>query len=581
MKKKILALASIVFVVVLKIYFSYAISLDRVTLVKFRDPVKFLSYNNKEVGYSMVGHILNGVQYPAYCIEPEKPGVYETDSYQVTISGNVNDRNIIKIIQNGYPYKTPSQIGVNNEQEAYYATKTALWCYVNSRNINDYKALSSKYDYILDAMKRIYTNGLSDASTIDLEFLKVNKENELVVDTLDNRYFSQTFAIESNYNISNYNVNIVGDNIPEGTIISDENNNSKSNFEKNEKFKILIPIDNIKEERGNIEIIVNANLKTQKVLFGDAPSNLQDHAITIMADEESIAKTNVEYEKIYGKIRIIKTSTGYNKYTDKEAGANLEGAEFAIINKNNEVIDTIITNAEGVAESKDLERGEYYIKEITSPEYYLKNELQYTAIIQYKNEVVEIKISDENIELDVDINKHGPIEAKTNEIINYSFSNITNMSNVYLDEFCFIEIIPTEAIRATKFNTGTWNQELKYSFRYKTNLSKNEVEYSNNLTTLENHCIDLSNLRLKEDEYITQIILHFEQVKPGFKEIEMPTMEAKVKDGLPNGYNFENIAKIIGKYLEKEIEKDDKIKTVIYTPIINHEPILPKTGSNL
>ena len=147
-------------IIIVNIYFVYAINLEKVTLVKFNDPVKFLRYNGKDVGYSMVGHVLNGENYPAYCIEPSKPGVYEKDSYDVVIQGSVTDEKIIKIIQNGYPYKTPSELGVNTNQEAYYSTKCALWCYVNNRNIDDYTSISSEYDYILNATKKIYLAGI-------------------------------------------------------------------------------------------------------------------------------------------------------------------------------------------------------------------------------------------------------------------------------------------------------------------------------------------------------------------------------------------------------------------------------------
>jgi len=581
MKKRVIYLISIVLIVILKLYFSYAISLEKVTLVKLKDPVKFLSYNNKTVGYSMIGHTIEGIQYPAYCIEPEKPGVYETDSYDVTINGSVTDANVIKIIQNGYPYKTPSEIGVNNEQEAYYVTKAALWCYVNSRDINDYKALSNEYEYILNAMKKVYTDGLDSSNVTDAETIKINKINELKVDSKDEKYFSQVFNVESNYAINSYSVNILQTDIPEGSIITDENNTPKNNFGSNEKFKVLIPIDNIIKDKGTIELTANVSLKTQKVLFGDAPSELQDHAVTIMANEEFSVNTYTEYEKVYGRIKIIKTSSKYNQYSNKQEGSGLEGAEFTIVNKKGEIIDTVITNELGIAESKELERGEYYIKETNPPKYYLKNELQYEAKIQYKNEIIEIKVLDENIELDLDIDKHGPIEAKTEEIINYSFSNISNLSNIHLNNFSFVEIIPIDAIKVTKFNTGTWNEELKYSLKYKTNKKETEILYSDNLSTIENYTIDLTNIGLEEDEYITQIIMNFGTVKTKFKEVEMPTMEAKVESGLPNGYNFENVVKIRGEYLGEKLEEEDTIKTVIYTPIIEHEEYLPKTGQNV
>lgn len=581
MKRKIISIFLIISMLLFSVSSAFAVNLESVTLVKFADPVRFLKYGDSQVGYSMVGHVLEGVNYPAYCIEPVKPGVYEKDSYQVQIKGAPTDRNIIKIIQNGYPYKSAKELGVNTDQEAYYCTKVALWCYVRNRNINDYLPIKQEYQYILDASKNIYYAGMSDTTTIDKANLEVRQLDNIHIDK-DCKYYEQTFEVVSNYNINNYSVNIKSGNVPEGTKVVDSNNNAKTNFYQNEKFKILIPLDKIILDRGEVLLNIKADIKTQNVFYGDAIDSLQDHAITIMPNEEMETQVKVEYKKVYGKIKIIKRSLEYNKYTDKNAETVLAGAKFLITNSNGEKVDEIVTNAEGIAISKDLPRGKYIVKEVLAPDFYLTDGKEHFCEILRPNETIEFNVSNGNVDIKVKVEKEGPKEVKSGENMTYNFHNIENLSNVDLEEFYWKDIIPTDAIRITKLKIGTWNEELEYKLKYRTNLTEEYIEFPEVLKTNTKYEIDLNkeSLNLLENEYITEVMLEFGKVKKGFRENEDIIMEAKVLEDLPNGYNFENITNVKGIYLGRPTEDEDKVKTVVYTPTEKHEIILPKTGKN-
>lgn len=579
MKRKLITISLILIAVCFGIYFVQAISINKVTLVKFADPVHYVSYNGKTVGYSMVGHVLDGVKYPAYCIEPNKDGVFETSSYDVTIEGQVQDNKIVNIIRSGYPYKTFKELGLNNEHEAYYATKTALWCYVNSRDINDYLALSSEYECIMNAIKNIYYNGIQSSQTIAEATLNINSLNEIHIDEIDNKYFSKSFNISSNYTVSSYNVSFLTQELPEGTIISDKNNMQKTEFTGNEEFKILIPIDNIKEDVGIINLNIIATIKTAKVLFGNAPDNLQDHAVTIMAEEEIESSIELQYEKIYGTIKIIKTSSKVNEYASKGEGEYLANAKFEIRNKNKELIEYLITNDEGIAISQKLERGTYYIKEVEAPNYYINSDTEFTVEILEQNQEVELNITDENVNLEVSINKAGPAEAKCGEIINYTLFEAENKSNVVLDKLKIIDYLPIDVIRIQKINTGIWTEEINYSVKYRTNLQSEEILFEDGLNSLQNYELDFSIIELKESEIITQVIFEFANVPVGFKQEEKIKLEGKIiESGIPNDYIFQNIVTIEGEYLEKKVQDEANCKTIIYTPVVEHPVELPKTG---
>ena len=68
----------------------------------------------------------DGEKYPAYCIMPNTNGVDEEGSYTVTIDKLIDNKLIYNVLINGYPYKTPSQLGLDTADDAYVATKLAL-----------------------------------------------------------------------------------------------------------------------------------------------------------------------------------------------------------------------------------------------------------------------------------------------------------------------------------------------------------------------------------------------------------------------------------------------------------------------
>ena len=62
---------------------------------------KVLKYKGIQRGSVYVVYEENGKQYPAYCINPERIGVGETDSYDVNVNGYITDVTLWRIITNG------------------------------------------------------------------------------------------------------------------------------------------------------------------------------------------------------------------------------------------------------------------------------------------------------------------------------------------------------------------------------------------------------------------------------------------------------------------------------------------------
>lgn len=233
----------------------------------------------------------------------------------------------------------------------------------------------------------------------------------------------------------------------------------------------------------------------------------------------------------------------------------------------------------GEGRSRELELGKYYVKELdTGSKYYLLNEEIYTVEILEDGDNKIITIANEETNTKVTVEKSGTIEIKPGDFVNYTFSNLGNASNTYLDEFKWFEYIPTNYIRIKSITTGTWNQDLLYKVYYKTNKSEDYILLKKDLKTSENYELDFKEIKLREYEYITELYFDFGRVDIGFKEIISPTIQAKSIEDIENGETFTNCTKTVGKYFDIISEAESKWTTVVHKLEEKHEKVLPRTG---
>ena len=225
----------------------------------------------------------DGKEYPAFCANPNRPGVEDLagKSYDVDVDQLDTDPAVWGVITNGYPYKTPQELGVNTEYEAYYATKMAVWAVVhaNYSNLNDWKANGSQNANVEKAMKDLVAKGRAN-QYVYKSWLAINPKNQTVdTDDKDENYLSQEYTLKSNVDIRSYRVVIDGD-VPQGAVVTDVNNTPKNSFEGTETtFKVLIPKDTA-GDGGSFRVLVKGKLENKSVLFGIShDANKQDYYV--------------------------------------------------------------------------------------------------------------------------------------------------------------------------------------------------------------------------------------------------------------------------------------------------------------
>lgn len=538
---------------------------DCISLLKFKD-----SNMMKGVAYVVYKNSSTNEKQPAFCVEPDKPGIGTgaDESYDVTLS-MLSDEKLWRVLYKGFMGSSYQEWNLECEDDFYYATKTAIHSLVqNISPIEKYEE-PTRVGYgenvsfedvlrraikVLDVAQKLYEYGLYGDEKYKEPKIEIRKISEEEQEINNENYLVQNYKVVGNRKISSFDISIK--DFPENTVVQKENDG----------FKILIPTKNILENiEGTIEID-NVKIKTYPVFYAKAYDENTQSYITYASNYEEVKCDKKEIIDAYKSKIIINKIDGQNKKP-------LAGVIFNLLDGDKTKINHYETNENGQILIENLKQGKYYLQEVkTQDKYYeLKDEIE---IELNWNEEKEIIVENEKVDIKVNIEKAGVLEAKTGEIIEYQFKNIENKSNVMLDSFIWTDYIPTDAVRVTKIETGIWNQKNLYSVWIKTN--KNDYKMiKNNLDTTVNNEIDFNGL--EDDEFITEYQLRFENADIGFKEITEPKLYCKVLENIENGYVFTNKTDVVGKYKNNESKEESSWQTIVYTPKTPAK-ILPRTG---
>ncbi len=452
----------------------------------FKDPNMYIRYSSRpQPNYEYYYNKENNRQ-PVYCLNLGMKGAEEYESgYTVHSGTKITDVKLRNIMLNSYPYKSIEELGLNNKDEAMFATQFAIWCYTENLDINLIEPINSSNLNVVQAIKNMYFSKDNDLSEKDID-INLN-ESIQQSEKKDNKMYYYKIVEVVGKNINSYNLSSPDKNI----IIEKEQNN---------KYKISVPVDSV-NDNFIAKLYVNFNAKENIALLGISKlEGFQDVAITLkdnfdytllksidfknikstvtiikkdkdtneelegvkyivtdndgkslgeyITDENgkitfdvyNVYDTNIvlkelsalnEYkidntsynikvesnsnkilelfnEKKKGTIEIIKKSKEFNEYTNLPENSPLKNVEFEILDKDNNIIDKLITDEYGYAKTKELPLGKYYIKETKSIEYYtLKEDLIEVEIIDDKENITTQILND-----NVFIEKKLPVTGK-------------------------------------------------------------------------------------------------------------------------------------------------------------------------
>jgi len=272
---------------------------------------------------------------------------------------------------------------------------------------------------------------------------------------------------------------------------------------------------------------------------------------TLKVNLGEVTELVMENVPILGQIQVVKKAGQDNITANQVKGTLLQGAVFTITNaETGRVVDTITTDASGVAASNPLPLGRYYVQETKAPRYYQINPRKAEVKLKVKGDVVRLEVYDDAANLKTTIQKTGNNTVDAGSNMRYDISNISNSSNVALDNFFWHDRIPTDAVRAGTFTTGAFNARAWYKVKYKTNKNDYRV-LAENLMATSNYSfkIDSASLKLAADEYVTDIRCEFSgSVPAGFKMTSNATLYVYVPSNMTAGYSIINRADAGGSY---------------------------------
>ena len=435
-----------------------------------------------------------------------------------------------------------------------------------------------KFDLYSEELKKVIGTYTTDQNgEINVENLPVGEYK--VIEKESNKWYNLADEIKIKVDFNKTAETTIVNELKKGQIkvikVDKENNEVKL---KGVKFEVQDKdgkvLETLKTDKNGEAITSKYAIKDYENLYlKEVETNekyvLNDKITKVKLEENKIKNVVFENEKIKGKIKVVKTSKDYNKINKLKAGSPIEGVKFEIYNLDGKLLETLITNKEGVAISSYLEKGEYKVKEVETNKNYILNTQTQNAIIKENGEVVTLDITNNSKNPDIDIEKNGPDKAEIGSKIEYDIS-IRNTGNTKLDNFTMRDVLPYKYIKTNKFKTGTYNQDVKYNLYYKTNMSTEYVLLMEDLNSKENYEINFDE-ELAENEYLTEIKLEFGTVDVGFCSNENPHIFATIKNDVKSESTFTNMADVSGNLDDYKLYDKSKWKTFCFK-------LLPKTG---
>lgn len=197
----------------------------------------------------------------------------------------------------------------------------------------------------------------------------------MIEDTINNKYYSQTYQVSSDVEIKDYSIVNTKD-FPKNTIITDKKNSAKTIFLKGEEFKVLIPKNTAKDSNIKGTINIKATCKSYPVFYGVKNSKLQPYAVTYSEySNNNTAKVTLEEKMNKGTIKIVKN--------DAETKQPVANVTFQLKKQDGTIIASATTDKNGLATFSGLFEGNYILKETKTSDYYVLSQKEFEVNVKY------------------------------------------------------------------------------------------------------------------------------------------------------------------------------------------------------
>ncbi|MEC5308167.1 SpaA isopeptide-forming pilin-related protein [Bacillus thuringiensis] len=382
----------------------------------------------------------------AYCLVYGLKSPNGTDLPEVGRTDDV----VYRVLLNGYPQKTPEQLGVSTWQQAHYATQLSIWHALGQINTGE---LQFKDQAVEQATKAITYAADHTGDTQDV-YMNVQPTDKQEA-KLNGEYFeTTTYAVETNAKKGEYKILL--QEAPVGTRVVTEQGEAKETFQLDEKFRVQVPKSSNSAE---LSLRVTANLTNQHAVMYKGTSVIQDATVLLERSQEKVSQDLQVYWKAVGGLKILKVD---------ENKKPLAGAVFEVLASDQKSMGTITTNDKGIASLDHLEIGTYIVKEVKSPVGYVLQDTPQTVEVK-TGEITNITAENHKIKGNVEIKK---LSDNGKVLPNVEFTVYTadgkEVTNVVTNEqgIAKVENLPFNKyfFKETKGVEGYLVNETKYPF---------------------------------------------------------------------------------------------------------------------
>ncbi|MDM8365733.1 VaFE repeat-containing surface-anchored protein [Bacillus thuringiensis] len=328
----------------------------------------------------------------AYCLVYGKKS---PDGQDLPEIGRTDDV-VYRVLLNGYPQKTPEQLGVSTWQQAHYATQLSVWVALGQLHPADLQFKDEEVERAVKAI-RYAADHTEDTQDVFMNVKPTDKQEA----KLNGAYFETTvYTVESNAKQGTYQVAL--NQAPVGTRIVTEQGEAKETFSLGETFRVQVPKSSKSAE---LSLKVTANLTNQHAVVYKGTESIQDATVLLERSQQKVSQDIQVFWKSMGGLEIRKVD---------ENKKPLAGAVFEVLTSDQKSMGTITTNDKGIASLDNMEIGTYVVKEVKSPVGYVLQDTPQTveiktgeiATITAENqpiygelEVTKVDVADGNVKL--------------------------------------------------------------------------------------------------------------------------------------------------------------------------------------
>ncbi len=390
------------------------------------------------------------------------------------------------VLRYGYPYSTPEQLGVANEEEAIEATQYAVWYLGRSTSNPD----TYKSPFVIDLDNFVPVSGYEE------EFARVKAAAVRLAERAlaDPYYANPTFSVTKDNAVAHvngdtilvgpYTINTNGFDVssvdvslteaPSDAYLCDANGNAKSSFSTGESvyFRLSTADQN---QTAKLYITAKGSYMVGKIYGTGNDNDRRQNYATVVSQPVDFSETvSISIPHLTGNIRIYKVDQYDNR---------LKGAEFELTDAAGNVIATKTSNDEGIVEFNDLEIGKYYVRETKGLEGYImvtssqEMEVNYnqTSEIKFKNTKIEgglkiIKIDEYEKPLEgVKFQLYKADGTAYGDVVTTNADGIAYIDNLPLGSYYFKEVYVPENIvpndKNREFEIVNMNETVEYTIK--------------------------------------------------------------------------------------------------------------------